>query len=174
MRYHGILILAALAFLVGCKSTSATKSKTSTASVYSEDLSKLRPDLRTEEQRTNLDTSSVAYQGGDKGQLKGHIATELDSIDQMLIAQNHSERYVEGFTIQIYTGIDRQEAQDAVNRVNQLFPHLDPEMRYYQPTYKVKVGRYLNKLRAHEVLQSLKSQFPLALLIPEKIRINYD
>lgn len=171
MRNTGILIIIALAIgsLIGCKSSSV--SSKSGPSEYNEDLSSLRPEL--EEIEEVIEPESFV-ENDVKVNYVDDLKEELDSVNQMIIAKNREIRYEDGFTIQIYTGNDRQAANEAKERVLLVDPDLDPVITYRQPSYKVKVGQYVDRLRAHEVYQSLKEEFPLALLIPERIQVDYD
>lgn len=173
MRGTRLLIIGLLAVLAyGCKTSSVKKtSSTDTREAYSEDLSVLRPEVADSKfDTTTIDSSSVA----GYGPISGHIKYELDSVNSIITEQNRAKHYVDGFTIQVYTGNDRTAANDAVRRVNLINPDLDPKIRYVQPSYKVKVGQYISRLEAHEIFESLKDEFPLALLIPERIPVDYD
>ena len=105
---------------------------------------------------------------------KGNIKAELDSVDVIIAERNKSIKYADGFTIQIYTGNDRTEADQASDQARLIFPDMMPQISYYQPTYKVKVGQFTNRLVAHERFEEIKKTFPKALLIPERIRINNE
>lgn len=167
MRNPGIIALC-LAFLISCK----TSSVTSTSFPYYENISRLRPDLNKKEEK--LKDTLIALNTTTNARYTSDIKIELDSVNQIIIEHNKSQRFVDGYTIQIYTGADRQAANDARNRAASLFPELDPQISYAQPTYKVKVGQYVDHLEAYKVFESAKKEFPLALLIPERIIIRHD
>lgn len=171
MRNTGILIISLIWFsgLIGCKSSSVSSKSVPTK--YEEDLAYLRPELEEEEEVSEAESfveKDVTVNYVD------NIKAELDSVNQLIIEKNKGEKYVNGFTIQIYTGNDRQAANEAKEKASLINPNLDPVITYHQPGYKVKAGQYLDRLRAHEVYESLKEEFPLALLIPERIKVNYD
>ena len=167
MHTHRVVIGLLIIGLIGCKTSSVT---TSSEEVYKEDLSYLRPSLSEE----IVAEPEVEVPLPKAGLPTGHLKTELDSVNQIIISNNRAQRYVDGYTIQIYTGNDREAATEAMNRAMSIDPQLDPQIQYYQPSYKVKAGQYINRLEAHEVFEKLKTEFPLALLIPERIRVNYD
>lgn len=164
-----ILVIVCLCGLLGCKTSSVTKK--TTPGEYAEDLSYLRPDLSTE---VTTDTAQVSQEIGVSTAYAGNIKSELDSVNQIIIAKNEEQPYIDGFTIQIYTGNDRQAANEARSTALMIDPSLNPVISYHQPGYKVKVGQYTDRLKAHKVFTSLKEQFPLALLIPERIKLTYD
>ncbi|REE05858.1 hypothetical protein [Marinoscillum furvescens] len=167
MRTARLLICVCVVLAVGCKSSKKVTSSTTRS--YSEDLSVLRPELTVEEEAAEpLEANELPKVPA------GHLRAELDSVSQIIAEQNRRQRYVDGHTIQIYTGSDREQAQMALDTVQVYFPELDASMQYHQPNYKVKVGQYVSRLRAHEVFEAIKVYFPLALMLPERIRIDYD
>lgn len=167
MRHSGIILLV-LAFLVGCKSSQVTKK--AAPEEYSEELGHLRPDLSAEPAEDTVSTTFVV----ENSRYAGGLKDELDSINRVIVANNQAQRYIDGYTIQIYTGNDRDAANEARHKAILMDPSLDPAISYHQPGYKVKVGEYADRLEAHAVYTSLKEEFPLALLIPERIQVNYD
>ena len=174
MRTSRLLILGIVLAVVvnGCKTSSTTTKGSSSSETYREDLSVLRPDLKIIESNSDsIDATKVVSQGAP---ITGHLKYELDSVNQIIIAQNKVRKYVDGYTIQVYTGSDRDKAYAAKSKVLEINPDLEPTMHYIQPSYKVKVGQYVSKLEAHEIYESLRKEFPLALLIPERIPVDYD
>lgn len=171
MRNTGILVIVIIWMtgMVGCKSSSV--SGKSGPSEYKEELGHLRPNL--DEVKEEPDAESFVEREVSVNYVEP-IKEELDSVNQIIIANNRQTRYEDGFTIQIYTGNDRQAANQAQERALIINPDLTPVISYHQPSYKVKVGEYLDRLEAHAVYEELKKEFPLALLIPERIKINYD
>ena len=172
MCYHRIVYIILLAVIfTACKTSVVT---TSTTDNYQEDLSVLRPDLsEVKEIRDNTPattaSSSTKYSSVDMS-----ITEEMDSINSIIIQRNSEKKYVDGYTIQIYTGNDNEAAREAKEQTLLMFPELEPVISYNQPTFKVKVGSYHNRLEAHRVFESLKKEFPYALLIPERIPIKYE
>lgn len=160
----GILVIGA----IGCKTASVS---TASSEPYREDLSMWRPDLTGRKPAEVTNTGTPDAQASSP---TGGLKYELDSVNQIMTARNKLEHYVDGYTIQVYTGNDRQAATSAMQRVSEINPELNPQIQYDQPSYKVKAGQYIDKLKAHEVYENLKGEFPLALLIPERIRIDYD
>lgn len=166
MRAAGLIIVTFL-LAAGCKTSSVT---TTTAEAYQEDLSGLRLPIKQKTEEPKIDSSKFVTSGPPKG----HLKSELDSINQLIIIKNKSQRFVDGYTIQIYTGINREEATTAQDQAMALDAALKPVIEYHQPTYKVKIGQYTDRLKAHQVYEYVKKTFPLALLIPERIGVDYD
>jgi hypothetical protein len=88
----------------------------------------------------------------------------LDSIDKM----NATRKVLPGYTIQVYSGLNSEEARNARKRLqDELSMHAD--MQYIQPKWRVRVGNYFTSLEAQKDLLRLKRAFPNAILVPESI-----
>lgn len=159
-----IILLALLGVVISCKPTQIA---TTTADVsYNEDLSVHRPNVSVNPTTNSESEKPVIEPASDP--LVGHIKAEMDSINSLIKERNARSGYTEGYTIQVYTGLEREAAEEALDLALSLDQELNPVITYHQPSYKVKVGFYTNRLEAHEVFQSLKNNFPKALMIPER------
>jgi hypothetical protein len=92
----------------------------------------------------------------------------LDSIDRF----NLMRRSVDGYTIQIYSGQNREEAMNTKKKMTTDLPDLTSNLQYQQPKFRVTVGRYYSKLEAYQDLTRLRRSFTSAILVPEKIAIR--
>jgi len=92
----------------------------------------------------------------------------LDSIDRF----NLMRRSVDGYTIQIYSGQNREDAMNAKKKMTTNLPDLTANLQYQQPKFRVTLGKYYSKLEAYQDLTKLRESFPSAILIPEKIAIR--
>jgi hypothetical protein len=79
---------------------------------------------------------------------------------------------VDGYTIQIYSGQNREEAMDSKKKISIDLPDMTANLQYQQPKFRVTVGRYYTKLEANEDLVRLRTSFAAAILVPEKIQIK--
>ncbi|MEP0368774.1 MAG: SPOR domain-containing protein [Cyclobacteriaceae bacterium] len=173
MRNHRLAFIGSASLLMvmlwGCKTSNVTSSS---EDLYQEDLSGLRPELAPPLTDIPEDTSAADIKPASN--MIAGIKSELDSVNQIIIERNKSVRYVDGYTIQVYTGNNRDMASEARDLAISLDETLTPDISYYQPTYKVKVGQYTNRLEAHKTFESLKPHFPRAVVVPERIRVNYE
>ncbi|MFY0599604.1 MAG: hypothetical protein JXR03_08020 [Cyclobacteriaceae bacterium] len=169
MRAYRLVFL----FLISLAACKPTKVATDSGNAYEEDLSYLRPDISSIDVKpeSQLDSARLVTTNVDP---EYDIKASLDSLNLIIIERNKSVNYVDGYTIQVYTGNDRTLATETLDAVNEYDDSLNPEISYYQPTFKVKVGHYTNKLQAHKVYETLKPHFPRALLVPERIKVNYE
>jgi SPOR domain len=92
----------------------------------------------------------------------------LDSIDRF----NLMRRSVDGYTIQIYSGQNREDAMNTKKKISTDLPDLTANLQYQQPKFRVTVGRYYSKLEAYQDLSRLLESFTSAILVPEKIAIR--
>ena len=92
----------------------------------------------------------------------------LDSIDRL----NALRKFIDGYTIQIYSGQNREDANTAKKKMADEADDLTANLQYIQPKFRVRVGNYFSKLEAQKDLMRLKPLFPNAILIPEKIPIR--
>lgn len=167
MRTSGLLIIGGMVWLAACKSASVPSASTAP---YQEDLAPLRPAL-TEITRTSEPGDPVIAKAIDP---TISLKSELDSVSRIIVAMNLDQKYVDGYTIQIYSGSEREAAMQARDLALLVNPELKPEVSYHQPSYKVKAGQYTDRLEAHRIFSELKKEFPQAILIPERIVVQYD
>ncbi len=163
MRINRLIIVL---FLAACKATTPTSSVK-----YSEDLSVHRPEIP--ESASSGDSKQEVIEESYKP-LSGHIAQELDSIARVAYEQNKAGKYIDGYVIQIYSGNDRDDANAARSKMYEFFPELDPKISYRQPNFRVKAGKFTDRLRANRIHQQVKEEFPRAILLPERFLEKYE
>lgn len=164
MRIDRLIILS---LVVACKATVPTSTAT-----YKEDLSVHRPVQEDDSSDLPADDEQVTQEAFVP--LSGHIKSELDSISKIAYQENKEGRYVDGYVIQVYSGGSRDEANEVRYKMNGLFPELMPKITYHQPSFRVKGGKFINRLEAHRVYALVKEEFPRALLIPERFLLKYE
>ena len=91
----------------------------------------------------------------------------LDSIYKL----NAHRKVVPGYTIQVYSGLNREEASDTKARLSRELD-MRADMQYLQPKWRVRVGYYYNSLEAQKDLVRLKRSFPNSILVPESIPLR--
>jgi len=80
--------------------------------------------------------------------------------------------FFDGFTIQIYSGLKREDAMEVIKKMKDEVKDITPDIMYQQPKFRVKVGSYFTRLEAQRDLHRLKRIFPNAILIPEKVAMK--
>ncbi len=161
MRDYRILIFA---FIVACKAPSSVTQQSST---YYEDLSVHR--VKTESTSIVQPEKSIAPATSIED-IQGHILNELDSVNKIIVAENTTKQW-DGFRIQVYTGNSRQRAQEILSALKNTYPEYESSMTYYQPSYRVKIGYFFDRLEASKVYSQMKEVYPRAMLLPEKLSL---
>ena len=80
------------------------------------------------------------------------------------------EPYFSGFTILVYSGLDRDLAFKTRNDLYSSLPDIRAEMQYQQPRYLVKVGKYINRIEALQLYGKIKEKFPAARIIQDRFQ----
>ena len=157
-------VVAVLLILAGCKTNKATDSKNAYSN-YQEDvrISSLPqyPDFTTETSPSTGATTPKSDQS---------IDGELQQVSARMIEKNNSEAYYSGYTILVYSGIDRDKAFKTQEDLRTYFPDMSVEMQYQQPRYLVKVGKYNFKIESQKNFALIKPQFPTARIIQDRFQ----
>jgi hypothetical protein len=160
------VILFILPFLLGvvisCSAQRVTKA-------YAEDLSAYRQkfDVRIDSSKKVIAPQRNQAVIKPTKNINAKLDAILDSIDK----QNLQKKFVDGFTIQIYSGQSKEDAY-AKQKVVKESTDFDANLQYLQPKFRLSIGSYFSKLEAQKDLVKLKSYFPGAILVPEKIQIR--
>jgi hypothetical protein len=91
----------------------------------------------------------------------------LDSIDRL----NSLRKFIPGYTIQVYSGLNREEAGNARKKLQDELD-MRADLQYVQPKFRVRVGYYFTSIDAQKDLVRLKRLFPNAILVPESVPIK--
>ena len=161
--------LVVLTVLMACSPGSIPTS--SDAERYKEDLSYLRPTYPEPVDSVEMDTpvDAPSYSNIEpKYDVTKQLNAILDSIDVL----RKDKRYIDGYTIQVYSGYDSEEATIARGKVYAVLPDSSPSLKFEEPNFKVKVGQYYSRLEAQKDYSLLKEKFLSALIIPHRVYIK--
>lgn len=162
---RSIWVLGIFFFLFGCKVLGIKKSsENSSYDSYQEDLT---PSLPQYADFRNIETQASDLSGNESATA---VDDELEKVQQRLIEKNKSEVYFSGYTVLVYSGIDRNQAFRTRDELFQYFPELEAEMQYQEPRYLVKVGRYNYKFEAQKPYSLIKTQFPSARILQDRFQ----
>lgn len=169
MRLIVFLFVFAL-IIVGCKP--AQQTQTTQTGKYSEDLSHLRPTIGEQTENTtaqeNTKKEPKVFIEKPLFTVNKQLDAVLDSIDQI----NLTRKFIEGYTIQIYSGPKREDAMNAKKQLSTAIPQLESELQYLQPNFRVKTGKYFTLLEAEKDYEQVRQYFQSAIVVPDKIAIN--
>jgi hypothetical protein len=149
----------------------STTSNMSSTEVYSEDLSVHRPKFSElpeskSETEENADVQTVFPE--PQYDVTKNLNSVLDSIDRLRVNIN----YIDGFTVQVYSGTSSAEAKIAKGKVFSALQDATPVLKYDEPNFKVSVGNYYTRLEAQKTYAQLRKKFPTSIIIPERIYIK--
>jgi len=100
------------------------------------------------------------------------IADEmLDSIIQSSAEASIKNPGMQGYRIQIYSNSDRKLANEIRTKCLQLYPDIDVHLIYQQPSFKVRVGDFRNRIEAYPVYRDLLKSFDNVLIVPDRINL---
>ena len=99
-----------------------------------------------------------------KGTISIHQDDKIDALLAIYKTANESTDY---YRIQVGFG-DHTKAQDIKSKVSQDFPDLSANIDFDSPTYRVRVGRFKNKLDAERKFIDVRKKYPDAMLLAPK------
>lgn len=158
-----------LVMMVSCATQQKTTTSTQSGS-YSEDLSTWRPTYeipKDSAMEIPNETRGKKPYVESRYTVNKQLDAVLDSIDRI----NLTRKYVDGFTIQLYTGLNREEALNIKKQLTIELPELKSEVTYAQPNFKVKSGSYFTRMEAQKDFVAIKKIFSNAIIIPDRIKI---
>ena len=158
--------------IFGCASK-VTTSSTGGAGKYSEDLSVWRPETaKTVDSVTATTGVTPRTRSNEYVEARYAVNDQVDTVLDSIYQQNLSKRSTDGYTIQVYSGIKREDALNNKKRLSQSLPALESDVQYMQPNFRVRTGKYLTRLEAQKDYLAVKRYFPNAIVIPDRIPID--
>lgn len=135
---------------------------------YYEDLSIVRPvfinpDTLTGKPTTPVVTTPQAFSNDASKKVNARI----DSLAEI----NKKYSTMDGYRILVYTGTSSDEAQKIRQLVYAYNSDLNVYTQYKQPSHRVKVGDFTNRVEANYILNDLKQSFPNAMIVPDQINL---
>lgn len=159
-----IWILGLVLILASCKTSRKTSNSGSSYANYQENLGSslpVYPDYRAQmNAKSSFESTESTVAIDDK----------LEQVQASLISKNKSEPYFSGYSVLVYSGIDRNKAFETRDQIVENFPDLTPEMQYQQPRYFVKIGKFAHKIEAQKNFSEVKLQFPTARIILDRFQ----
>jgi hypothetical protein len=165
--FRHIVFVFLLAILSSCIST-LKSNNTNSNDEYSEDLTAYLPkdpvdtvaEITIQDEIKPLDSTLI-------------ITARLDSALLYVNTYNAKKtKYIEGLTIQLYSGTDRSKAKEVQMRAFRHFAHSKPRIIFDQPNYKVRMEEFYSQLEAYPVFKTVQSKFHKAILVPTRIKVS--
>jgi hypothetical protein len=79
---------------------------------------------------------------------------------------------MDGFRIQLFSGVERNNANALKTKFLKQFPNYPIYLIYQQPYFKLRAGDFRNKLEAQWLFNQLQQEYGEVLIVPDKI--NYS
>ena len=152
-----------LIFVVGCINKPPVSSQYLEKG-YFEDLSF----LRESPEKNNVDSNNINEISIIE---ESKFNKELENI-YITYENTPKNKYLNGYTIQIFSGLEREKADSIFFTADSIYSELDIYTLYDQPNYRVKVGKYFYRINANKALNKLINDFSEAIIVPERIKIN--
>ena len=89
-------------------------------------------------------------------QIDSLIARRLELSRGVSIGKSIS---VSGFRIQIFSGLDRQQANSEQSNFKSRYPNITSYISYTQPYYRLRVGDFRTRLEAEKFMNELKKYY---------------
>lgn len=136
---------------------------------YYEDLSVVRPMFVNPDTITNKSSnlSSVATVPSFQNDASKKVNARIDSLSEI----NRKYSTMQGYRILVYTGTSSDEAQKTRQTVYSFNSDLNVYTQFKQPSFRVKVGDYTNRVEANYILSDLKQTFPNAMIVPDQVNL---
>jgi hypothetical protein len=149
----------------GCKSTgSIVPTRTPDYSSYQEDLSNSLPEFPD-----YMGVKSTLASQNPEVSIQS-VDGQLQRVQREVYDRNRTDLYFNGFSVLVYSGVDRDRAFKTQQELTQYFPDIQAEMQYQQPRYLVKIGRYSYRFEAQKVFSQIKGVFPSARIVPDRFQ----
>ena len=164
-----------LFLLIGLNACAPPKNiSTQKANTYEENVSSLRINYADSLQAGGSTSAAQPERTLSSGPVTTQYAVTSD-IDEYLVERselNAEKNSYQGFTLQVYTGGSRDEANEAKRRVYDVLPRARPTISYNSSIYRVRVGEYSSRLAAQEDYATIQKEFPYVLLVPQQFKVN--
>lgn len=148
-----------------------TTTQMSSVEPYAEDLSIHRPKFSPVDTILNASVITEAEKI-DYPEPEFDVTERLNFVLDSINILKKDKPYVDGYTIQVYSGTNSEEAKIARGKVYSIIDGSKPSLKYDEPNFKVRVGKYFNRLEAQKAYAQLKANFPNTIIIPERIYIK--
>lgn len=164
MKRSLIAILVSVFLLSSCAIFKKSGPKADEFADYTEDISG--------ERITFPDLSEQAKKVSDAAPRESAEAVD-DDLEYALRAfkdKNKGERYWNGFTVLVFSGVDREQAFKTQKELEESFPDIKSDMQYQQPRYLLKVGKFVNRIEAQPYYHQLIEKFPTVRIIQDRFQ----
>ncbi|WP_291400270.1 SPOR domain-containing protein [Daejeonella sp.] len=110
----------------------------------------------------------------ERGQLTVTKDPQIDSLIAKRLAlsknvKSGSNISVSGFRVQVFSGLQRQDAYNEQAKFKVRYPAYSTYISYVQPNYRLRVGDFRTKLEAEKFMNELKKFYSSMFIFSEMI-----
>lgn len=95
----------------------------------------------------------------------------IDSLLKRQIILNKFKNTIPGFRVQIYSGQQRNKANEMKSEFLTIYPEVPSYLLYQQPNFKIRVGNFRSRLEAYKFMRSLAAAFSNSFIVNDEIVI---
>ncbi len=95
----------------------------------------------------------------------------LDSLIEKVKETNSIHKTIKGYRIQLFSGTERNNANEVKTRFLKLYPEFNAYLLYNQPYYKIRVGDFRTRLDAEVACQKIKNVFDECIIVSDNIAL---
>lgn len=110
----------------------------------------------------------------EKGKVQVTKDPQIDSLIAKRLELSKDSRSgsnisVSGYRVQIFSGLERQQAYAEQAKFKMRFPAYSSYISYVQPNYRVRVGDFRTRLEAEKFMNELKRNYSSLFIFSEMI-----
>jgi len=107
----------------------------------------------------------------NEGELRVESSASVKELIEQKIAYNKEQNSFPGYKIQIYYGSEK-ECYEIKDEFTSLFPKISTSIIFSTPQWKLQVGQYKTRLEADKSIQSIKKEYPSAIVLATEIELE--
>lgn len=107
----------------------------------------------------------------NEGDLRVESSASVKELIAQKIAYNKEQNSYPGYKIQIYYGSEK-ECYEIKDEFTSLFPDIPTSIIFSTPQWKLQVGEYRSRLEADKSIQSIKKEYPSAIVLATEIELE--
>ena len=174
IRFLKSILFCSLFILLGAASCNkkAVPVKSAASSVeFEDDLSKYRPEYETIKDQGSTEAREVIKNSPITSDFD--ISEKLNVVLDSITIKNRRLGYRSGYTILVYSGTSRIEADRIRNQLYDIAVGEEvPPLQYELPTYFVKIGQFHEQIEGQPLYLKIRSFYPDAAIVPEKFKVK--
>ena len=107
----------------------------------------------------------------NEGDIRVESSASVKELIAKKIAFNKEQNSFPGYKIQIYYGSEK-ECYEIKDEFTSLFPDIPTSIIFSTPQWKLQVGEYRSRLEADKSIQSIKKEYPSAIVLATEIELE--